>query len=60
MIWLAAIGIYFLATAVIVISVCALSTRMSQHEEWGEVPIVETQGEASLSRDYQTDVATSA
>ncbi|HRQ40395.1 MAG TPA: hypothetical protein PLD25_20980 [Chloroflexota bacterium] len=59
MIWLAAIGIYFLVTAVIVISVCALSARMSRHEEWSEMPIVETRSEAASSRDYQADTAPS-
>ncbi len=59
MIWLAAIGIYFLVTAVIVISVCALSARMSRHEEWSETPIVEPRTESASARDYQADTAPS-
>ncbi|MCL4262342.1 MAG: hypothetical protein KJ069_03975 [Anaerolineae bacterium] len=59
MIWLIAIGVYLVVTAVIVISVCALSARMSQHEEWSETPIMETRGETTSVRDYQTDAATS-
>lgn len=59
MIWLAAIGIYFVVTAVIVISVCVLSARMSRHEEWSERPLVESRSEATSTRDYQADTAPS-
>jgi predicted secreted protein len=57
MIWLTAIGIYFVIAAVVIIAVCALSARMSQHEDWGETPIVEARGEPTPVRDYQTDAA---
>ena len=60
MIWLAAVGIYFLVTAVIVIGVCALSARMSRHEDWSEVPLVEVRAESASGRDYKTDPATSS
>ncbi len=59
MIWLIAIGVYLVVTAVIIISVCALSARISRQEDWAETPIVEGRGETSTRRDYQTDAATS-
>ena len=60
MVWLAAIVGYFLITAVIIVAVCALSARMSQHEDWGEVPMVEARSEASSGREYQADAAPSS
>jgi len=60
MIWLAAIVGYFLITAVIIVAVCALSARMSQHEDWGETPLVEARMETNAAREYQTDAAPSS
>ncbi|NJN53543.1 MAG: hypothetical protein HC804_01590 [Anaerolineae bacterium] len=60
MMWLTIIAGYLLVTAVIIIAVCVLSARMSQHEDWSETPIVETRMESAKGRDYQADPATSS
>lgn len=59
MIFLAAIAAYFIISAVVILSVCVLSARMSQREDWSEVPLAENRAEANAARDYQADVATS-
>jgi hypothetical protein len=59
MIFLAAVVAYFIVTAIIVLSICVLSARMSEREEWSETPLVENQPEPNLAREMQKDVVTS-
>lgn len=60
MIFLAVFAAYFIASAIVILSVCVLSARMSQREEWSEVPLAENRAETNAARDYQADVATSS
>ncbi len=50
---------YFLLTALIIIFVCVLSSRVSREEKWEETPIIESHSERNVAPDYQTDAAAS-
>jgi hypothetical protein len=53
------VSIYILLAALVIVSVCVLSARMSQREGPAESPIMDHRVEAATSREYQTDAITS-
>lgn len=57
MVLLVAILGYLLLSAGVVVSVCVLSARMSRHEDWDEIPLIDRREELNVVQEYQADIA---